>query len=170
MNYWHTNNIGKIADMLREGWTARQIGAHFGVSRNAVIGVVHRNPVLREIGFKRSPGPQNIEKVRAISVAATRGKSVRGGKVSMNRLKAVAPPIEAPEPVDAPEPRNLTLMELTERTCRWPVGEATGEHQRFCGCEADLDRPYCDFHTGTAKGEGTESERTAIRSALKVAA
>lgn len=168
MNYWYTNNIEKIADMLREGKSASEIGAHFGVSRNAVIGLVHRNKELREIGFKRSPGPQNIEKVRAISVAATRGKNVRGGKVSVNRLKAVAPPIEAPEPVDAPEPRNLTLMELTERTCRWPVND--GGPFLFCGCEAGLDRPYCDFHTELAKGKGTESERTAIRSALKAAA
>lgn len=168
MNYWHTNNVEKIADMLREGKSASEIGARFGVSRNAVIGVVHRNPVLREIGFARKQGRQNIEKVRAISVAATRGKNVRGGKVSVNRLKAVAQPIEAPEPVDAPEPRNLTLMELTERTCKWPVND--GGPFLFCGCEADFDRPYCDFHTELAKGKGTESERSAERVALKAAA
>lgn len=158
-----------IADMLHKGLSASQIAAHFeGVTRNAVIGLVHRNKELREIGFARKPRQQNIEKVRAISVAATRGKSVRGGKVSMNRLKAVAPPIEAPEPVDAPEPRNLTLMELTERTCRWPVND--GGPFLFCGCESAPGTSWCAYHRERVFGEGTESERTAVRSALKAAA
>lgn len=177
MNYWHTNNIEKIADMLREGWTARQIGAHFAVSRNAVIGVVHRNPVLREIGFKRSPGPQNIEKVRAISVAATRGKSVRGGTVSLNKIKAIQAPAivelfdavpDIPGRFGAPHVAGMDLMMLNEHRCKWPIND--GGPFLFCGEAKKSDRPYCAFHNMAALGKGTESERSAVRSALKVAA
>lgn len=173
LSKWSQHQRNQIADMLRAEKTARQIAAHFGVSRNAIIGLVSRDKTLREIGFAHSPGPQNTGRKRDLSIAAKRRRgAVRGGKVSLNRISAIpmpaAPVVETPPCADAPDPLNLMLIDLTERTCKWPVNSGGPYH--FCGHEKEPGGPYCAYHAELAVGSGTESERSAIRSALKVAA
>jgi len=176
---WTEEAKDRIAGMWGDGRTASQIAAEIGgVSRNAVVGVVHRDKRLKAIGFKRSPGQLNDGKAQKLSISARRRRGeVRGGHVSRNRLKvAPVPPIVElmdgdpglPEWFGAPHVAGVTMMMLTEHRCKWPIND--GGPFLFCGCEADFDRPYCDFHTELAKGKGTESERSAERVALKAAA
>lgn len=61
---------------------------------------------------------------------------------------------------------NLTM--LTEHRCKWPING--GGPFLFCGEAKQSGRPYCAFHATSSIGKGTESERTAVRSALKIAA
>lgn len=60
-----------------------------------------------------------------------------------------------------PTPRNLTLLDLTERTCKWPVND--GGPFLFCGCEKPIEHSYCSYHAHLSVGPGTESERAAHR-------
>ena len=46
--------------------------------------------------------------------------------------------------------RRLTLMELTERTCKWPIGDPATEDFWFCGLPSQPGKPYCDAHVGVA--------------------
>jgi GcrA cell cycle regulator len=46
--------------------------------------------------------------------------------------------------------RKLTLMELTERTCKWPVGDPATPDFWFCGLPTQQGKPYCDAHVGVA--------------------
>ncbi|MFN0116543.1 MAG: GcrA family cell cycle regulator, partial [Paracoccaceae bacterium] len=46
--------------------------------------------------------------------------------------------------------RRLTLMELTERTCKWPIGDPATDDFWFCGLAAQPGKPYCDAHVGVA--------------------
>jgi GcrA cell cycle regulator len=46
--------------------------------------------------------------------------------------------------------RKLTLMELTERTCKWPVGDPATPDFWFCGLPTLQGKPYCDAHVGVA--------------------
>lgn len=171
---WTDELKDQVAAMLRKGLTASQIAARLeGVSRNAVVGVVNRDRRLKEIGFKRSPGPQNTGRKRDLSIAAKRRRgAVRGGKVSLNRLSAIpmpaAPVVETPPCADAPDPLNLMLIDLTERTCKWPVNSGGPYH--FCGHEKEPGGPYCAYHAELAVGSGTESERSAVRQAMREAA
>ena len=52
--------------------------------------------------------------------------------------------------VVTPISRRLTLTELTERTCKWPVGDPLKDDFHFCGCEALESSPYCKFHAKLA--------------------
>ena len=173
---WATEEArDQIAIMLAEGLTGAQIAHRFGVTQNAVIGIIHRDKHLKAIGFKRSPGPQNTEKARDIRVEAKRRKNVRGGTVSLNKIKAARAIVtlldEAPDipgRFGAPHVAGIDLMMLTECRCKWPLND--GGPFLFCGEVKRSDRPYCAFHATASIGKGTESERTAIRSALKVAA
>lgn len=45
------------------------------------------------------------------------------------------------------------LLDLTEHTCRWPVGTETGSKQLFCGCHTG-DSSYCEVHALMARGSG----------------
>ena len=178
LSRWSQHQRNQIADMLRAEKTARQIAAHFGVSRNAIIGLVSRDKTLREIGFAHSPGPQNTAKKRDLSIAAKRRRgAVRGGKEALVRLEIIPTPSiadlldavpDTPGLFGAPQVAGMPLIMLTDCRCKWPLND--GGPFLFCGEAKQPGRPYCAFHAAASIGSGTESERTAIRSALKVAA
>ena len=46
--------------------------------------------------------------------------------------------------------RKLTLMELTERTCKWPIGDPATDDFWFCGLPSVAGKPYCEAHVGVA--------------------
>ncbi|KPQ08165.1 MAG: autonomous glycyl radical cofactor GrcA [Rhodobacteraceae bacterium HLUCCA12] len=46
--------------------------------------------------------------------------------------------------------RKLSLMELTERTCKWPIGDPATEEFWFCGLPAVAGKPYCEAHVSVA--------------------
>jgi GcrA cell cycle regulator len=46
--------------------------------------------------------------------------------------------------------RRLTLMELTERTCKWPIGDPATPDFWFCGLPTKAGKPYCDAHVAVA--------------------
>ncbi|TRD22568.1 GcrA family cell cycle regulator [Palleronia caenipelagi] len=46
--------------------------------------------------------------------------------------------------------KRLSLMELTERTCKWPIGDPASEHFWFCGLAVQQGKPYCEAHVGVA--------------------
>ena len=46
--------------------------------------------------------------------------------------------------------RRLTLMELTEKTCKWPVGDPATPNFWFCGLPVQVGKPYCEAHVGVA--------------------
>lgn len=46
--------------------------------------------------------------------------------------------------------KKLSVMELTERTCKWPVGDPATEDFWFCGLTAQAGKPYCEAHVGVA--------------------
>jgi GcrA cell cycle regulator len=46
--------------------------------------------------------------------------------------------------------RRLSLMELTEKTCKWPVGDPATPNFWFCGLPVQAGKPYCEAHVGVA--------------------
>ena len=46
--------------------------------------------------------------------------------------------------------KKLTLMDLTERTCKWPIGDPATEEFWFCGLPSVAGKPYCEAHVGVA--------------------
>ena len=46
--------------------------------------------------------------------------------------------------------RKLKLMELTERTCKWPIGDPATPEFWFCGLPVVPGKPYCEAHVGVA--------------------
>lgn len=46
--------------------------------------------------------------------------------------------------------KKLNLMQLTERTCKWPIGDPATPEFWFCGHPTEPGKPYCETHVGIA--------------------
>ena len=46
--------------------------------------------------------------------------------------------------------KRISLMELTERTCKWPIGDPSTDDFYFCGLPCAVDKPYCAAHVAVA--------------------
>ena len=63
--------------------------------------------------------------------------------------------------------KKISLMELTERTCKWPIGDPATEDFWFCGLAVQQGKPYCEAHVGVAfqPMSNRRDRRRAIKSA-----
>ncbi len=179
---WTDERVETLKRMWVEGQSASQIAKELGgVTRNAVIGKVHR------LGL--SNRASSAEEEEAPQAAAP-------AKAEAARPEPVAPRAEPPRPAPTPQAapvsnvttlpvrkaiipagqplppqpslneispealasvrevekraRKLTLMELTERTCKWPIGDPATDDFWFCGLPSIPGKPYCEAHVGVA--------------------
>jgi GcrA cell cycle regulator len=49
-----------------------------------------------------------------------------------------------------PVEERISLLQLTEKTCKWPIGDPMSSEFHFCGRESDEGKPYCEFHSRRA--------------------
>ena len=162
---WTDERVEQLKKLWADGLSASQIAAQLGgVSRNAVIGKVHR---LKLSGRGRtgssSPRPKKA--------APSGGRSPRTGRTITQTIGATA--LKAQFDVDAiarhdlrpiedvvvPISRNLALVELTEHTCKWPNGDPMSPEFSFCGNDAGDSGPYCNYHSRLAYQPASERRR-----------
>ena len=58
-----------------------------------------------------------------------------------------------------PMSRRLELTQLTERTCKWPIGDPLNDDFHFCGNESPDNSPYCTYHQRLAYQPSAERPR-----------
>ena len=129
---WTDDRIAQLQKLWDQGLSASQIAAELGegVTRNAVIGKAHR------LGLKSRPSPVKTDQPKAKAPAK-----------SENPAPAKAKP--APKPA-APKSKLVTLLDLTERVCKWPIGHPGDEDFHFCGAPSEAGHPYCAKHCAEA--------------------
>lgn len=170
---WTEERVELLKKLWAEGLSASQIAAQLGgVSRNAVIGKVHR---LKLSGRARSTSSApRAKKAPRASSGGTRtpsragsGRSMSAPTIGATALKpqyvaeAVAEAELRPiEDIVVPIPRKLTLVELTDRTCKWPIGDPLNEDFHFCGHDSDESSPYCTYHARLAFQPNVDRRRT----------
>ena len=49
-----------------------------------------------------------------------------------------------------PEDKRLSLLQLSESTCKWPIGDPLHKDFYFCGQHSLESGPYCEFHSKRA--------------------
>ncbi|NDR59641.1 GcrA family cell cycle regulator [Aliiruegeria sabulilitoris] len=187
---WTEERVETLKRMWGEGQSASQIAKELGgVTRNAVIGKVHR------LGLSNRNGGGGSDKAKAAEaapekVAAPKAEAPKPKPVKEQPAKVEAKPAPVAEPQPEPEvpavpprrqiipagqplppqpsaneispealasvreiekkARKLGLMELTERTCKWPIGDPATEEFWFCGLPVQQGKPYCEAHVGVA--------------------
>jgi GcrA cell cycle regulator len=87
---------------------------------------------------------------------------MRVPRASMRGNTALAYDYEAepePELIEIPIEQRKTLLQLTEKTCRWPIGDPASSEFFFCGGENANEQPYCAFHARVAYQPMTDRRR-----------
>ncbi|GHC48263.1 GcrA family cell cycle regulator [Neogemmobacter tilapiae] len=187
---WTDERVELLKKMWNDGASASQIAKELGgVTRNAVIGKVHRLGLSNRVGGEAeaevaeaapaTPAPKPVEpKAEAPKVVEPKPAPVERpapqaaapaapSNVTPLPLRKAIIPAGQPLPPQpslneiSPEAlasvrevekkaKRLTLMELTERTCKWPIGDPATEDFWFCGLPSQPGKPYCEAHVGVA--------------------
>jgi len=152
---WTDERVELLRKLWNEGLSASQVAAELGtgVTRNAVIGKIHRLGLAERAKTPSAPRPRAAKAPRAQQPAARAQSAPVMGNVALayspRPLLATAPRID--EDVVVPMSARVTLMELRESMCRWPLGDPTAAEFRFCGAKSPAGSgPYCSHHAGIA--------------------
>jgi GcrA cell cycle regulator len=180
---WTDERVETLKRMWGEGQSASQIAKELGgVTRNAVIGKVHRLGLSNRVGGADEeeaalaappappPPPAEAERQADLPEPAPAAAQASATVTPLNPAVPLRRPIvPAGQPLP-PQPsaneispealasvrevekraRRLTLMELTERTCKWPIGDPATDDFWFCGLPSLPGKPYCEAHVGVA--------------------
>jgi GcrA cell cycle regulator len=155
---WSQETVALLRRRWAEGASASRIAQELGagVSRCAVLGKVHRLK-LKQPEFKRHHSDKQRVRKRP---RAPRPPSRRAGIRPPSRLMAAfqalgldalfgaadALPVSAPANAGRAFGPGCGLLELTEATCRWPVGDPGEADFAFCGAAPFKLYPYCVGH------------------------
>ena len=173
---WTDERVETLKKLWMEGLSASQIAGELGegVTRNAVIGKVHRlklsarakptNSAPRARPAAR-PAPRRVASPSA-GVSSMGGVAAKMARPSMQTARpqsigatalAMDPQMDAQlyvAPAAAelfiPEDKRLSLLQLNEHTCKWPIGDPLSKDFYFCGQHSLETGPYCDFHSRRA--------------------
>ncbi|EJL53043.1 MULTISPECIES: GcrA family cell cycle regulator [unclassified Rhizobium] len=173
---WTDERVEKLKKLWSEGLSASQIAAQLGgVSRNAVIGKVHRLslPGRAKAGGStttvRTPkrttsaprAPNYASRVTTRTVTRQQGATMLKEEIEIDAIAEIS--YRPAANVVVPISRRLGLTELTERTCKWPVGDPLKDDFHFCGCESPDSSPYCTYHQRMAYQPVNERRKAANR-------
>jgi len=168
---WTDQRVEKLEKLWKEGKSAAEIAKELGdVTRNAVIGKAHRlglsgrpqssasTQTKKDTSGKtaKSISPKKVAEAKkqasAKAVAETQAKTVPAAVVRSAATRAA----ERPED-------GLTILDLSERVCKWPIGDPRDADFHFCGGPSRPGTPYCDEHVAmayqTSSGRRQESKQ-----------
>lgn len=168
---WTDERVDQLKKMWAEGQSASQIAKELGgVTRNAVIGKVHRLGLSNRAGSAPAKPEKKTAKADAPAAKASAKAQPKAPETPPRPVVPHRKPIiTAGQPLP-PQPsaneispealasvrevekksKKISLMELTERTCKWPVGDPATEDFWFCGLPVQQGKPYCEAHVGVA--------------------
>jgi GcrA cell cycle regulator len=160
---WTDERVELLKKLWGEGLSASQIAARLGqgITRNAVIGKVHRLNLSGRAQPPRSTVPRAPRKPREPShPGRTTGmpSMPTAGNTAlrpMMRAEMQPRPVALPEPepvrlVDLPKGGRVTILHLSDKTCKWPIGDPGNEDFCFCGHGPRDGSPYCEYHARIA--------------------
>ena len=166
---WTDDRVEKLKTMWAEGQSASQIAKELGgVTRNAVIGKVHRLGLSNRAAAKTAapaadakpakpaaqpaaetapaPKPEPAPTPKPIQSATARREPPPPTPAMLEDQQRTAEALAAIEK----KARKLDLLGLTERTCKWPIGDPATDDFYFCGLPCQPGKPYCEAHVAVA--------------------
>lgn len=153
---WTPERIQTLIALWTEGLSTSEIGRRLGVTKNSVVGKVHRLGLKKRASPIRSRGLTTNRP--AAQPKAAPSTSARSGVEA--RTTAQPEAIQAAPPVKKRTGPVVQLDSLKPGMCSWPVGEPGTEQFHFCAESVVPEKPYCLEHC----------ERAYVKSVRKTAA
>jgi GcrA cell cycle regulator len=149
---WTDERVELLRQLWLDGRSASQISAQLGhgVTRNAVIGKVHR---LGLAGRAKAP-TSTASPPRAAAPRMSPRPASSSARTAVRGATALAlasepaldtRPVFQEEDVVIPMSLRVSIIDLKEAMCRWPLGDPTSADFRYCGSPA-ANGPYCAHH------------------------
>jgi GcrA cell cycle regulator len=145
---WSNERIEQLRSLWRDGLSASQIATQLGgVTRNAVIGKAHR------LGLTGRPSP-----IKNNTAGVARPRPQRRPRAEHAIVPRPHVAVQPPRPIERqPAPAveledmpGATLLTLTDRICKWPIGDPRNADFHFCGRGSAEGLPYCAEHARRA--------------------
>lgn len=161
---WTDEMVEDLRKMWHEGLTTGEIGKRLGVSKNSIVGKVHR------LGLSGRPSPikkkdepvkeknETVKEEKTIKKAKPE-KPVKEEKTPKPEIKTEIPElkeerieiIRSSSKVEHPKKHHkVMLTDLDNHTCRWPIGDPKDENFHFCGKKIKIGQTYCEEHANIA--------------------
>lgn len=150
---WTEKMVEDLKIMWKQGLTTGEIGKRLGVSKNSIVGKVHRlqldarpSPIKKK---DEQPAAENVSRPAA-EPAPEKTKEKKADKKDLPHSEATG---IQPAPVRAAAPKTVGTVQLTDldnHTCRWPLGDPKDENFHFCGKKVKIGQTYCEEHAALA--------------------
>lgn len=160
---WTDEMVEDLRKMWHEGLTTGEIGKRLGVSKNSIVGKVHRlglsgrpSPIKKKEVNSETPTPvaepKAVKKAKPEKIVKAEPiKTVAETPLSRNKSEERMETIRNSSRVEHPRKHhNTTLTDLDNHTCRWPIGDPKDENFHFCGKKVKIGQTYCDEHSAVA--------------------
>jgi len=137
---WTEERVELMKKLWQDGLSASQIAKQLGgVTRNAVIGKVHR------LGLTGRAAPSKPQ--RSVFKAPRPARPIAQPSAPRRIAEPVARPAEgfAARYVDE-TPGTATILTLGAHMCKWPIGDPSLDGFTFCGRRSEERGPYCHEH------------------------
>lgn len=163
---WSDDRVEQLKKLWEAGLSASQIAAELGnVTRNAVIGKVHRLGLSGRAKSPATAAPRQRKAARPAQPMMRVARPVARGNTALAQVFEVE---AEPDPVAfdnvVPMNQRLSLLELNEATCHWPVGDPSSPDFFFCGGNALAGLPYCAQHSRVAYQPAADRRRQPAKS------
>jgi GcrA cell cycle regulator len=164
---WTDERINLLKKMWKEGKSAAEIAKTLGkgVTRNAVIGKAHRmglsgrpSPIKKPVPAKKEILPKKPAPSSVLSAPLRKPAGQQNSKTNPILTKE-AEDLKKLTKDEIPPGGGVPLLDLTERMCKWPIGDPKEPEFTFCGLGIRVGTPYCPTHAAMAFQ--TSSRRTA---------
>jgi GcrA cell cycle regulator len=147
---WTESQKAFVKEKWEAGVSARTIAVELHTSRNAICGIVNRN----HWQTPNTPLNRPHREKRAIHrVLSQTGEPLPRRAPAIRRTHSPTPqpplewdPVPAAEDMAIPIEQRRSLMQLTDKTCRFPVGYPGSVDFFFCGAAPRDGSPYCTGH------------------------
>lgn len=139
---WNDERVEQLKKLWSEGLSASQIASKMGgVTRNAVIGKVHR------LGLSGRAAPAKPQRGRSFERDGEEIETIRREPIA----KPIVPDPEFTAPVILDSGDMTTVATLKNNMCKWPIGDPSRDDFHFCGQPAaGAGKSYCAYHAHLA--------------------
>ncbi len=148
---WTDERVETLKKLWQEGHSASQIAKQLGgVTRNAVIGKVHRLGLSGRAAPSQPTRPlyKPARPPRPAASAASHVSERPAAQAAVRRTEPVLarPVISQPIVPYVESPGTATVLTLGAKMCKWPIGDPSSDSFSFCGRRSDDGTPYCVEH------------------------